>query len=219
MDTVFLPIGRSGHWSLATADTRTRTRYHDSSRRSTQETQNRNGATVLKRQLTELEKHLGINNDISDWTCHSSADTQLPQQPGIIDCGVFVCAFASLRQQGIPCVLFHLTHNQRMRLYMAYTILTTVLLLLSSMVCPNTHNNNKYDTSTSKKTDRPEDALTGGGFGHKRHTTELIDNTEKKRTKVTKNETVSTMAKRRRRLRAVTKINRKRSLDPIGRRR
>ena len=81
-DMVFLPIGRNGHWSLATADLRTRNIYHDDSLRGTHGTRNRNGATLLKDMLTDLENHLGINNDKSSWICHNSVDTQAPQQTG-----------------------------------------------------------------------------------------------------------------------------------------
>ena len=60
---VFLPIGHNGHWSLATADLRTRTIYHDDSLGGSHGTLNKNGATLLKDLLTDLEHHMGINND------------------------------------------------------------------------------------------------------------------------------------------------------------
>ena len=95
---VFLPIGRNGHWLLATADLHTRTIYHDDSIQGTHGTLTKNGATLLKDVLTDLEHHMGINNDKSNWTCHNSVNTQALKQTGTIDCGEFVCAFATLQK-------------------------------------------------------------------------------------------------------------------------
>ena len=43
-----------------------------------------------------------------------------------------MCAYATLRQQNLDTNLFHQTHNQRMRLYMANVILTQATLLLTT---------------------------------------------------------------------------------------
>ena len=77
---VFLLIGCNGHWSLVTADLRTQTIYHDDSIRGIHGTLNRNGATLLKDLLTDLEHHMGINNNKGNWTCHNSVSTQATQQ-------------------------------------------------------------------------------------------------------------------------------------------
>ena len=81
-DMVFLPIERNGHWSLATADLRTRNIYHDDSLRGSHGRRNRNGTTLLRDMLTDLENHQGINNDKNSWTCHNSEDTQAPHRLG-----------------------------------------------------------------------------------------------------------------------------------------
>ena len=99
---VLLPIGRNGHWLLATADLRTRTIYHDDPVRGIHGTLIRNGATLLKDLLTDLEHHMGNNNDKGNWTCYNAVNTQAPQQTGNIDCGVFVCAFATLFAGRVP---------------------------------------------------------------------------------------------------------------------
>ena len=130
---VFLPIARNGHWSLATADLRTHTIYHDDSMRGTHGTTGRNGATLLRDLLVDVARHMGIDTDIENRTCRSSNTLTMPQQTGTTDCGVFVCAYATLRQLDLECELFDQTHNQRMRLYIANVILANETLPLTQV--------------------------------------------------------------------------------------
>ena len=120
---VFLPVGRNGHWSLATADMRTREIYHEDPISGAHGNRNKNGATIMLNLLADTAKMAGEEFDASSWTCYNSRYIRPPQQTGYVDCGVFVCAYATLRRQELDVNLFHQTHNQWMRLYIANTIL------------------------------------------------------------------------------------------------
>ena len=96
-----------------------------------------------------------------------------------------------------------------MRLYMANTILTSVLLPLRCMdIVNNTQNDSNFATNTRSETLRMDDKMTGSRSGHKRQAAELGNTTEKKRPRNKYEETVATKAKRRRRQTAVTISNR-----------
>ena len=86
---VFLSIGHNGRWLLATADLRLQNIYHDNFLSGTNGTPTRNGATILTGLLTDLEQHMDIDTDKSNWTCHNSTIIQAPQHTGTRDCGVF----------------------------------------------------------------------------------------------------------------------------------
>ena len=57
----------------------------------------------------------------------------MPKQTGNTDCGVFVCAYATLRQLNLESVLFDQTHNQPIRLYIANVILANQTLPLTQI--------------------------------------------------------------------------------------
>ena len=73
--------------------------------------------------LADVAKHNGEQFDTEEWTRQSSRQIDPPQQTVGIDCGVFVSAYATPRQQEYGTNLFHQTYNQRERLYMANVIL------------------------------------------------------------------------------------------------
>ena len=56
-----------------------------------------------------------------------------PQQTGNIDCGGFVCAYATLIQLDLECKLLDQTHNRRMRLYIANVVLANETLRLTQV--------------------------------------------------------------------------------------
>ena len=95
---IFLPIGRNGHWSLATANTQVKKIYHEDPISGTHSDAGKDGASIMLQLLADVAKHNGEQFDTEEWTCQSSRQIDPPQQTGIIDCS-FVCAYATLRQQ------------------------------------------------------------------------------------------------------------------------
>ena len=74
------------------------------------------GATVLGDLLADVAKMTGEDFDAENWTCYSSRYTRPVQKIGTIDCGVFVCAYSTLREQDIDTNLLYQVHNKHMRL-------------------------------------------------------------------------------------------------------
>ena len=75
---VFLPIGRHNHWSMATADMRTKRIYHEDSISGTHSDEGGDGATILKHLLEDIAKHTGEDLDMKEWTCFSSRSNKPP---------------------------------------------------------------------------------------------------------------------------------------------
>ena len=92
---VFLPIGRNNHWSMSTADMSTNKIYHEDPISGTHSNEGKDDATILKLLLKDMAKHTGAEFNAIKWTCYSSRHNKLPQQNGIIDCGVFTYAYTN----------------------------------------------------------------------------------------------------------------------------
>ena len=145
-----MPIGWNRHWSLVTADLRTQTICHDKSLWGTNGTPENIGATSLWDLLKDVAIKLEIDKEIDKWTSHNSSTLTMPQQKGNINCGVFVCAYATLRQQDLESELFDQSHNQRMRLYIANVSLANETLPLTQVHLKATDYRNRRTRSTSK---------------------------------------------------------------------
>ena len=60
---VFLPIGRHGHWSLATANLQTKQIYYEDPINGTHCDAGRDGGTILLKLLADMAKHTGAEFD------------------------------------------------------------------------------------------------------------------------------------------------------------
>ena len=98
---ICLPIGRNGHWSLATANTQARTIYQDDSSSGTHSDTGKDGASIMLQLLANVAKHKGGQFHTKEWTCQSSRKIDPPYQTGGIDCAGFRVCIRNTETTGI----------------------------------------------------------------------------------------------------------------------
>ena len=104
---ICLPIGRNGHWSLATVNTQARKIYHEDSSSGTHSDTGKDGASIMLQLLANVANTKG--NSFTRKSGHAKAPERYthPSRQEVLTVRVFVCAYATLRQQEYDTNLFH----------------------------------------------------------------------------------------------------------------
>ena len=113
-DLVFMPVVGNNHWSLVTADRRTgeiihedpASQYHGSTAVY---------AEMLRDLLQDLHIHVHGTPDPTQWGCKVAQPCEVAQQTGTTACGVFICAYATMRQQDRTILEYHMDRDKAMR--------------------------------------------------------------------------------------------------------
>uniref|UniRef100_A0A8C3XH24 SUMO specific peptidase 2 n=1 Tax=Cyanoderma ruficeps TaxID=181631 RepID=A0A8C3XH24_9PASS len=123
-DIILVPIHLRSHWTLLVADLREKTiKYFDSLGQKGDHI----CKTVLKYLEEESKERRNIELTATEWTLHSMATEEIPQQNNGSDCGVFVCKFADFISRDKP-IIFTAEHMPYFRRKMVWEIIHQQLL-------------------------------------------------------------------------------------------
>jgi hypothetical protein len=128
-DIIFAPIIFGNHITLITADRRTGEIVHEDSYNNMHHGGTNKYAVMLKvllkeqwewRQRRMLEHQRSYSEE---WQCTAAPTISVPQQVGGVDCGIFTCAFATLKALEVSKMVFNQRHTTFMRRHMANCII------------------------------------------------------------------------------------------------
>jgi hypothetical protein len=129
-DMIFAPMIVNGHITLITADRRIGEITHEDSFGNCHHGGNSTYAIMLRellrvqwewRQQQLLPERRSSYTE--EWQCTAVPTSLVPQQVGGTDCGIFTCAFATMKALRLPITHFHQGHVNHMRRHIANCII------------------------------------------------------------------------------------------------